>query len=78
MRPNFPFLLAASNANLKPGGLLKWKKQLVKYVRLSLPLIEVMKIVGLTSPLIDVLRLSWPMPRLRHGTQHAFLFLVQI
>ena len=25
MRPNFSFLSAASNAILKPGGLLKWK-----------------------------------------------------
>ena len=27
MRPNLPFLSAASNAILKPGGLLRWKKQ---------------------------------------------------
>ena len=26
MRPNLPFLLAASNTILKPGGLLKWEK----------------------------------------------------
>ena len=30
MRPNFPFLSAASNALLKSGGLLRWKVQLVK------------------------------------------------
>ena len=30
MRPNFSFLSAASNALLKPGGLLKWKVRLVK------------------------------------------------
>ena len=47
MRPNLPFLLAASNAILKPGGLLRWKKQLVKNARLSLPLTEVMKITRL-------------------------------
>ena len=35
MRPNLPFLLAASNAMLKPGGLLKWKERLVKDARLS-------------------------------------------
>ena len=30
MRPNLSFLSAASNAILKPGGLLRWKKRLVK------------------------------------------------
>ena len=65
MRPNLPFLLAASNAILKPGGPLKWKKQLVKDVKPSLWLTEVMKFVTLTSPLSDVLRLSSPRPRLR-------------
>ena len=30
MWPNFPFLSAASNAIVKPGGPLKWKKRLVK------------------------------------------------
>ena len=64
MRPNLPFLLAASNAILKPGGLLKWKKWLVKDARLSLLLIEVMKIARLTSLLPDVLHLSLPKPRL--------------
>ena len=39
MRPTFAFLSAASN--LKPGGLLKWKKRLGKDVRLFLPLIIV-------------------------------------
>ena len=43
MRPNLPFLSAASNAILKPGGLLRWKVRLVKDARLSLPLTEVMK-----------------------------------
>ena len=42
MRPNLPFLSAASNALLKPGGLLRWKKRLVKDARLLLPLTEVM------------------------------------
>ena len=44
MRPNLPFLSAASNAILKPADLLRWKKRLVKDARLSLPLTEVMKI----------------------------------
>ena len=30
MRPNLPFLSAASNALLKPGGLLRWKVRLVR------------------------------------------------
>ena len=39
MRPNLPFLWAASNAMSKPGCPLKWKKRLVKEdARLSLPL----------------------------------------
>ena len=58
MQPDFLFLLAASNAIIKPDGLLKWKKWLVKDTRLLLPLIEVMKITMLTSLLPDVLRLS--------------------
>ena len=33
MRPNLPFLSAASNAILKPSGPLKWKMRLVKDVR---------------------------------------------
>ena len=43
MQPNLPILLAASNAILKPGGLLRWNKRLVKDARLLLPLTEVMK-----------------------------------
>ena len=74
MRPNLPFLLAALNAILKPGGPLKWKKQLVKDARLSLPLTEVMKIARLTSPLVDAPRQSSPRPRLRHGRRLALLF----
>ena len=54
--------LAASKANLKPGGPLKWKKRLVKDVRLSLSLTEAMKIARLTSSFLDVLRLSSPRP----------------
>ena len=72
--PNFPFLSAASNAILKPGGLLRWKKRLVKDARLSLPLIEVMKIARLTSPLLDTPRQSSPRPKLRHGRRLALLF----
>ena len=71
MQPNFPFLSVASNAILKPGGRLKWKKQLVKDARLSLHLTKVMKIVRLTSPLPNVLRLSPPRPLLRHGRRLA-------
>ena len=33
MRPNLPFLLATSNAILKPGGRLKWKKWLEKDIK---------------------------------------------
>ena len=73
MRPNLPFLSAASNALLKPGGLLRWKKQLVKDAGLSLPLTEMMKIARLTSPLLDAPRQSSPRPRLRHGRRLALL-----
>ena len=68
MRTNLLFLSGASNANLKPGGPLKWKKRLVKYVRLSLSLTEVMKIMRLTSVLP---RLS--SPSLRHVRRLALL-----
>ena len=74
MQPNFPFLSAASNAILKPGGLLRWNKRLVKDTRLLLPLTEVMKIARLTSPLLDAPRQSLPRPRLRHGRQLVLLF----
>ena len=74
MRPNLPFLSAASNALLKPGGLLRWKKRLVKDAGLSLPLTEVMKIARLTFPLLDVPRQSSPRPRRRHGRRPALLF----
>ena len=73
-RPNLPFLSAASNAILKPYGLLRWKKRLVKDARFLLPLTEVMKIARLTSPLLDAPRQSLPRPRLRHGSRLAFLF----
>ena len=73
MRPNLPFLSAASNALLKPGGLLRWRKRLVKDARLSLPLTEVMKIARLTSPPLDAPRQSSPRPRLRHGRRLALL-----
>ena len=74
MRPNLPFLSAASNAILKPGGLLRWKKRLVKDARLSLPLTKMMKIARLTSPLFDAPRQSSPRPRRRHGKRLALLF----
>ena len=74
MRPNRPFLSAATNAILKPGGLLRWKTRLVKDTRLSLLLTEVMKIDRLTSPLLDAPRQSSPRPRLRHGRRLALLF----
>ena len=74
MRPNLPFLSAASNAILKPGGLLRWNKRLVKDARLSLPLTEVTKIARVTSPLLDAPRQSSPRPRLRHGRRFAPLF----
>ena len=53
MQSNLLFFLAASNAILKPGGPLKWKKGLMKNVRHSLPLIEAIKIAKLISPLLD-------------------------
>ena len=74
MRPNLPFLSVASNALLKPGGLLRWNKRLVKDARLSLPLTEVMKIARLTFLLLDAPRQSSPTPRLRHGRRLALLF----
>ena len=74
MRPNLPFLSVASNALLKPGGLLRWKKRLVKNAILLLPLTEVMKIAKRTSPLLDEPRQSLPRPRLRHGRRFALLF----
>ena len=74
MRPNLPFPSAASNALLKPGGLLRWNKQLVKDAGLSLLLTEVMKIARLTSPPLGVPRRSLPRPRLRHGRRPALLF----
>ena len=78
MRPNLPFLSTASNALLKPGGLLRWKVRLVKDARLSLPLTEVMKIARLTFPPLDVPRQSLPRPRRRHGRQGiTFPFLSQ-
>ena len=74
MRPNLPCHLAASNALLKHGGLLRWKVWLVKDARLLLLLTEVMKITRFTSPLFDVPRLSLPRPRMRHGRRLALLF----
>ena len=74
MRSNLPFPSAASNALLKPGGLLRWNKRLVKDAGLSLPLTEVMKIARLTSPLIKAPRQSLPRPRLRHDRRLALLF----
>ena len=48
---------------LKPGGLLRWNKRLVKDARLLLPLTEVLKIARFTSPLLDAPRQSSPWPR---------------
>ena len=74
MQPNPPFLSAASNAILKPGGLLRWKVWLVKDAGLLVPLTEVMKIARLTSPLLDTPRQSSPEPGRRHGRRLALLF----
>ena len=74
MRPNLSSFLAASNALLKPGGLLRWKVRLVKDARLLLPLTEMMKIARLTSPLLDAPCQSSPRPTLRHGRRLALLF----
>ena len=76
MRPNLPFVSAASNAILKLGGLLRRKVRLVKDARLSLPLTEVMKIARLTSPLLDAPRQQ--RPRLRHGRRLALLFQLNL
>ena len=73
MRPNFLFLSAKSNAILKPGGLLKWKKRLVKDERFLLPLIEMIKVVRPTSLLTDLPHLLLPKPRLRHRRRLAVL-----
>ena len=75
MGPNLPFPLAASNALLKPGGLLRWKVRLVNDARLLLPLTVVMKIDRLTSPLLDAPRQSPPRLRLKHGRRLALFFL---
>ena len=74
MRPNLPFLLAASNTLLKPGGLLRWKERLVKGTRLSLLLTKVMTIATLTPLPLDAHHQSSPRPRLRHGRRLVFLF----
>ena len=60
MLPNFPFLSVASNAILKPGGLLKWtgKKRLMKDVRLSLLGLDWSDAFGLTSGVISALHSS--------------------
>ena len=58
----------------KTGGLLRWKVRLVKDVRLSLPLTEVMKIARLTYLLLDAPLQSSLKPRLRHGRRLALLF----
>ena len=55
-----------SFGSIKPGGPLRWKKQLVKNLRLLRQLIQVMKIVGLTSLLLDMPRPS--SLRLRHDS----------
>ena len=65
--------LAISNANLKSGGSLNWKKRLVKNARLLLLHIELIKIVRLTSLLPGMLRLSSPTTKLRHGRRPALL-----
>ena len=65
--------LAASNALLNPGGLLRWNKRLVKDARLLLPLTEMMKIARLPSPLLDAPLQSPPRPRLRHDRRLALL-----
>ena len=72
--PNLPFLLAASNALLKSGDLLRWKVQLVKDARLLVLLTEVMKIARLTSLLFDAFCQPLPRPRLKHDKRLAFLF----
>ena len=73
MWPNLAFLSTASNAILKPGGLLRWKVWLMKDARLLLALTEV-KIATLISPPLDTPRQSLPRPRLRHGRRLAPVF----
>ena len=74
MQPNLPLFSAASNAILKPGGLLRWKKRLGKDAKLLLPLTEVMKIARHTCLLLDAPRQSLPRPRLRHSRRLALFF----
>ena len=73
-----PFLSAASNAILRPGGLLRWKVRLVKDASFSRPLTEVMKIARFTSPLLNAPRQSSPRPKLRHGRRLALLFCLNL
>ena len=73
MQPNLPFLSAASNALLKPDGLVRWKVRVVKDVRFSLALTEVMKIARLKSLLLDAPRQPLPRPRLRLVRRLALL-----
>ena len=56
------------------GSDLHPVKRLVKDIRLSLPLTDVMNIARLTSLLSDMPRLSLPRPRLRYSRRLALLF----
>ena len=70
MRPNFPFFLATSNANLKFGGLLKRKKRLVKDIRLLLQVMLPVKWWKDRQAYFSA-SLHVSSPRLRHGRQLA-------
>ena len=66
---NFSFLLGASKVNLKPGGLLKWKKQLGKNSRFWL---RSQKWWRAQTYISDSRQTSSVMakPRLRHGAAY--------
>ena len=78
MQPSLPFFSAASNALLKPGGLLRWKERLVNDAKLLLPPTEVMKIARLASPLLNTPCQSSPRPKLRHGRRLALFFQLNL
>ena len=71
MRPNLSFLSAASNTNLKPGGLLKWMKQLMKDIK---AFTAAHRSDENCQACISTFRFaSLLSPRLRHGRQLALL-----
>ena len=72
MRPNFSYLLAASNANLKPGGPNE-EEAISERRKIFAAAHRSDKIIRLISLLPDMRRLLSPRPR--HGKPHAHLSL---